>query len=245
MVVLDEDYLIGKIIEVNFYTSRVLLLSDINSKIPVSIQPGDIQAIMSGNGEKTGILQYTKNSSLIENKEDMLVLTSGSGGVFKSGIPVGVIKKEEVILENNEKIVDFYQDFSQLKYVKIVSYFKGEETLDSTSKSDSKKLDSKIEESNQQREAVRILVEQKKIADEIRIKIEDENRDLKSKVIRLKNEMSSLKETIQKDEVRKEEILFLKLNNKYSRKCKKTLFNKLYVTGSEEYRKCILNKGKN
>ena len=37
MVVLDEGYLVGKIVEVNFFTSRVLLISDINSKIPVSL----------------------------------------------------------------------------------------------------------------------------------------------------------------------------------------------------------------
>jgi rod shape-determining protein MreC len=48
MIVLDEGYLVGKIVEVNFFTSRVLLISDINSKIPVSLQPGDIQGIMSG-----------------------------------------------------------------------------------------------------------------------------------------------------------------------------------------------------
>ena len=41
MVVLDDGYLVGKIVEVNFFTSRVLLISDINSKIPVSLQPGE------------------------------------------------------------------------------------------------------------------------------------------------------------------------------------------------------------
>ena len=45
MVVLDQNYLVGKIIEVNFNTSRVLLLSDINSNIPISISPGNLQAI--------------------------------------------------------------------------------------------------------------------------------------------------------------------------------------------------------
>ena len=52
MIVLDEGYLVGKIVEVNFFTSRVLLISDINSKIPVSLQPGDIQGIMSGKDKR-------------------------------------------------------------------------------------------------------------------------------------------------------------------------------------------------
>ena len=40
MAVLSDNYLIGKVVEVNFSTSRVLLLSDLNSKIPVTIEPG-------------------------------------------------------------------------------------------------------------------------------------------------------------------------------------------------------------
>ena len=48
MIAYDDIYLIGKIVEVNYLTSRVLLISDINSKVPVTIQPLNIQGIMSG-----------------------------------------------------------------------------------------------------------------------------------------------------------------------------------------------------
>ena len=48
MAVLDQNYLVGKVIEVNFTTSRVLLLSDINSNIPITISPGNLQAIATG-----------------------------------------------------------------------------------------------------------------------------------------------------------------------------------------------------
>ena len=60
MAVLNNSYLVGKVVEVNFTTSRVLLLSDINSKIPISIEPGSIQSILSGNGDDMGIIQYSK-----------------------------------------------------------------------------------------------------------------------------------------------------------------------------------------
>jgi len=50
MSVLSDSYLIGKVVEVNYMTSRVLLLSDLNSKIPVTIEPGSIQSILSGDG---------------------------------------------------------------------------------------------------------------------------------------------------------------------------------------------------
>ena len=117
MSVLDETYLIGKIVEVNYLSSRVLLLSDLNSKIPVSVEPAGILSILSGSGEDFGVIQYTKNESKIDINS--LVYTSGSGGLFKAGIPVGKIKEKD----SNKKIeVDFFSDFSQLSFVKITSF---------------------------------------------------------------------------------------------------------------------------
>ena len=110
MAVLDGIYLIGKIVEVNYSTSRVLLLSDLNAKIPVSLEPGDFQAIMSGTGENNGVLQYSKDSFFKENEKDIIVYTSGSGGLFKSGIPIGVIKKQEAN-SVQQKIIDFVEPF--------------------------------------------------------------------------------------------------------------------------------------
>ena len=121
MAVLDEKYLVGKIVEVNFTTSRVLLLSDLNSKIPVDIMPNGTLSILSGTGLNHGIIQYVRDQELIEN--DHTVYTSGAGGLFKSGIPVGKIEKN---LTDNELKVNFYSDYSQLRYVKLVS-FKTEE----------------------------------------------------------------------------------------------------------------------
>ena len=121
MAVLDEKYLVGKIVEVNFTTSRVLLLSDLNSKIPVDIMPNGTLSILSGTGLNHGIIQYVRDQELIEN--DQTVYTSGAGGLFKSGIPVGKIEKN---LTDNKLKVNFYSDYSQLRYVKLVS-FKTEE----------------------------------------------------------------------------------------------------------------------
>jgi len=156
MIVMDEIYLVGKIVEVNYFTSRVLLLSDINSKIPVSLQPGDIQAIVSGKGKREGILQYIKEPGIKENNEELLVSTSGAGGLFKSGIPVGKILKENN--DSNEfKIVNFYKDFSQLKYVKIVSFSKEKILLDQPIKEEVEVINSKIEKINERKEVIKIL----------------------------------------------------------------------------------------
>ena len=114
MAVLDGPYLIGKVVEVNFGTSRVLLISDLNSKIPIILEPGNIQSIMSGTGKKFGKIAYFQKEINLDEKK--IVFTSGSGGVFKSGIPVG-----EII---NDQQVKFFSDLSQLTFVKLVSFEK-------------------------------------------------------------------------------------------------------------------------
>jgi len=115
MAVLSDSYLIGKVVEVNFMTSRVLLLSDLNSKIPVTIEPGGIQSILSGDGAKGGVIQYTKDKLPIEGKS--VLYTSGSGGLLKSGIPIGNINHNE-----KQNYVKFFVDFSQLRFVRILNY---------------------------------------------------------------------------------------------------------------------------
>ena len=119
MAVLDGPYLIGKIVEVNYATSRVLLISDLNSKIPVILEPGDIQSIMTGTGKNFGKIQHFEKEYNISEKK--LIYTSGAGGVFKSGIPIG-----EFIDENN---IQFFSDLSQLTFVKLVSFEKEEKLL--------------------------------------------------------------------------------------------------------------------
>ena len=117
MAVMDKSYLIGKVVEVSFTTSRVLLLSDLNSKVPVDIMPNNIQSILYGTGSNEGVIQYTRQQELI--KENAIVFTSGAGGLFKSGIPIGKIFNDS---SNNKTFVGFFSDFSQLRYVKIISF---------------------------------------------------------------------------------------------------------------------------
>ena len=116
MAVLENNYLVGKVVEVNYLSSRILLLSDINSKIPVIIEPGNIQSILSGTGENKGSIQYLRKKKKIS--ESSVVYTSGFSGLFKSGIPIGKIK--------NGKDVEFFSDFSQLSFVQIIRFKKGD-----------------------------------------------------------------------------------------------------------------------
>ena len=121
MAIMDRNYLVGQIIEVNYSNSRALLLSDLNSKIPVIIQPPFLQAVASGTGKNYGIIEYTKDEYK-ENQieKEAIVYTSGLGGIFKPGIPVGKIT-------NNSEQLTFFSDFGQLSFVKIVEFKRGED----------------------------------------------------------------------------------------------------------------------
>ena len=121
MAVLDGSYLIGKIVEVNYSTSRALLISDLNSKIPVIIEPGSVKSILSGTGKENGEIEYLEKE--IDIKDKSIVYTSGSGGLFKAGIPIGIYNKGNLDFEDNIK---FFSKLSQLTFVHLVS-FKGEE----------------------------------------------------------------------------------------------------------------------
>ena len=117
MAIMDGSYLAGKVIEVNYTNSRALLLSDLNSKIPVMLLPDRIQAVVSGTGKNYGIIEYSKEKEDKEiNEKDRVIYTSGFAGLFKSGIPVGRMS------EKSNGQIDFFSKFTQLEYIKIVSF---------------------------------------------------------------------------------------------------------------------------
>ena len=110
------SYFVGKVVGVNYLTSRVLLINDLNSKIPVIIEPDGTSAMVSGNGSKIfGDIEYLPEKNQVEDGH--IVYTSGTDGIISSGIPVG-----KIIIKNNQKSVRFFIDFDQIQYVKV--YFK-------------------------------------------------------------------------------------------------------------------------
>ena len=226
MVVLDGIHLVGKVVDVNYLTSRVLILSDINSKIPVSLQPGDIQAIMSGDGDKHGTLQYIKDDNFTKGEDEVLVLTSGAGSLFKSGIPIGKVIKNSFAYDQAK--IEFNLDFSQLKYVRIVSFVKEKEIIEQSSKKDPVLINNDIKQTNKQNESLRILLEQKKISEEVRIKIEEENIFLKNKTNKLENELSKIRKELKDTNLNAEENKFFELSRIYKKNVKK-LFTTIFM----------------
>ena len=110
--------LIGSVFEVYEKYSRVLLISDINSKIPVRVGESNIKAIISGNNTTKIDLLYLKENFFFNDND--LVYTSGDGGYFNPGIPVGILRKE-----NNVIYINPLNDLSQIQYINIyINQFK-------------------------------------------------------------------------------------------------------------------------
>ncbi len=114
MPVLDGSYFIGRITEANYLSSRVLLISDLNSKIPVLIEPMGYRAIMSGNGEKPALLEFLPKNHQLEVGN--LVYTSGTDGIFFPGIPIGRVELIEKKFHTK-----FFSDLSQLYLVNVIT----------------------------------------------------------------------------------------------------------------------------
>jgi len=113
LAVKEKYYFVGKIINVNFLTSRILLASDLNSKIPVIIEPSGANAILSGQGQNNyASLEFLPKLKKI--KEGDVVYTSGIDGTIPAAIPIGKVFKK-----NENLLVEFFVDFDQLRYVKV------------------------------------------------------------------------------------------------------------------------------
>ena len=121
MPVLKGPYFVGRITEVNYLSSRVLLISDLNSKIPVLIEPMGYQAIMSGTGGDLALLDFLPKNHQLEVSN--LVYTSGTGGIFFPGIPIGRVE-----LIEEKFCVRFFSDLSQLYLINVItSELRGEQ----------------------------------------------------------------------------------------------------------------------
>ena len=242
--VYDQSYLVGRVIEVNYKTSRVLLLSDLNSNVPVTIAPQNIQAIVTGSGSDYGQIKYIKSGLTEDLVDESIVYTSGTGAIFKSGVPIGILQtfKENSV---NEYKVEFYSDFSQLKYV-FVEIVTKKEISQAVENNNSNEINNPIDAK------LKILEDELKIIEDSNQKFQVENENLKNeinnlnfKISNLNNEISSKERTISQFNLDNNELEFLRLNLEYGHKCRKSfLNNKGYIVGSENYKKCVLNRGK-
>lgn len=115
-VVLTGDGLVGRIASVGVNAARILLITDINSRVPVKVEPIDAPAILSGdNTEYPQLISLPNNVKVAVGDR---VVTSGMAGVYPAGLPVGVI----VSVEDGLIKVRPFVNRNRLEMVRIVDY---------------------------------------------------------------------------------------------------------------------------
>lgn len=114
-IVLGGQGVLGRIIEVGKSTSRVLLVTDINSRIPVAIEDSNMSAILSGNNEEYLSLNYI--DFVGQELAGQKVITTGEGGIFPAGLSVGRIENGE----NSSFIVIPFTQMTNIEFVKILN----------------------------------------------------------------------------------------------------------------------------
>jgi rod shape-determining protein MreC len=113
---LSGEGLVGRISEVGSRTARVLLLTDLNSHIPVELESNHQHAMLDGDNSEQPRLVYLPTT--VEPTVGDRVVTVGAGGVFPPGLPVGVISS----VANGVIRIEPYAELSRLEVLRIVDF---------------------------------------------------------------------------------------------------------------------------
>lgn len=110
------DGLAGRVTEVGSRSARVLLLTDINSRVPVLVERSRDRAILAGDNSNRPQLLYLKPGAAIQTGDR--IVTSGDGGIFPAGLPVGVV---DSIVDGAVTVTPFV-DWDRMEFLQIVDY---------------------------------------------------------------------------------------------------------------------------
>jgi rod shape-determining protein MreC len=108
--------LVGRVTDVGARSSRVLLITDLNSRIPVVLQSSQARAILAGdNTHRPKLIHLSPGASISQGDR---IVTSGHGGAFPPGLPVGLVAS---VNEKGINIEPFVQR-SRVTYLRILDY---------------------------------------------------------------------------------------------------------------------------
>lgn len=116
--VVDDKGLIGRIVEAGGNASRVLLLTDIQSRIPVYVEGADLEGILVGNTRDYPEISFTASAEDAQVSVGQRVLTSGAGGALPRGLPVGEVRGDV----RGDIIVDLYANYARTRLVRVINY---------------------------------------------------------------------------------------------------------------------------
>jgi rod shape-determining protein MreC len=114
--VVTGDGLVGRVVELGERFSRILLVTDLNSRVPVVVESTRYRAILEGDNTDTMKLSFVIPSDDVRLGDR--IVTSGSGGLFPAGLPIG----EVTAIKDGTAIVTPFVRFDRLEYVRVLRY---------------------------------------------------------------------------------------------------------------------------
>lgn len=115
-IALDERGLIGRITEVGARTARVLLITDLNSRIPVIMETSRARAILVGtNGPRPRLLYWPEG---VQPQEGERIVTSAEANAFPANLPVGTVRHTA----SGVPEVEAFAMLNRLEVVRIFDY---------------------------------------------------------------------------------------------------------------------------
>jgi rod shape-determining protein MreC len=114
--VVTGDGLVGRVAQVGVHSARILLVTDLNSRIPVVIEGGRHRAVMAGDNSRRPKLEFLPTSAQVSAGDR--VVTSGHGGLFPPGIPIGVVAE----LKDGVPRVQAFVDWDRIEVVRVLRY---------------------------------------------------------------------------------------------------------------------------
>ena len=114
--VLGARGLVGRIVQTGERSARVLLLTDLNARVPVVMSPSRNRAVLGGdNTARPRLFHQVADHEIVVGDR---VTTSGHGGMFPPGLPVGVVDS----VSDGVVRVQPFEDLNRLEYVRIVDF---------------------------------------------------------------------------------------------------------------------------
>ncbi|MFK7944765.1 MAG: rod shape-determining protein MreC [Paracoccaceae bacterium] len=112
----DGSGLVGRVVGVGQRASRLMLLTDFSSRVPVIIQPGARRAVLSGDSTDAPKLEFLDGTDRVQPGD--LIETSGDGGVFPPDLPIGRV----VATQGGTWRAALLADYSRLEFVRLLRY---------------------------------------------------------------------------------------------------------------------------
>ena len=120
---MDGLGLVGRIAGIGSTSSRVMLLTDASSRVPVIVQPSGQEALVSGDNTLNPSLDFLKDTSLVRPGDR--IITSGRGGTLPPDLLIG-----QLVLDPNKRLrVKLAADYKRLKFVRVLRDQSGEKIL--------------------------------------------------------------------------------------------------------------------